>query len=90
MKVTNYYDIHLQRITNCAREDIEISEGMRFGAYLLFFFQTYPRIRKCYPPGILGFTLNKTKPTEFDIVENNAEVHFEVILGLNGSFGESN
>ncbi len=53
---------------------------MTFRLYLLFFFASYPEIKKLFPPGVLGFTLNEKKPKELTLLKDGDRVDFMVYL----------
>lgn len=60
--VTIYYDPQLRAITGKAKERAMVNRGCYFGFVLESVLISYSEIRKKYPPGILGFTLNGQPP----------------------------
>lgn len=82
MKVTNHYDSSLQRITGRATEPAVISDNLSFAEYLYFILCSYPEIEKTYPPGILGFTVNGSIPTDFTVLKEGDNIYFKVAKPL--------
>jgi len=79
VRVINYYDQTLQTITGCAFEPVIVSEGITFFEYLYLIFSSYPEIEKRYPPGILGFTINGTRPKDFITLKEEDSIYFTVV-----------
>lgn len=78
MRIINSYDKTLQVLTGCEEEEIIVWGPITFRIYLLFFFASYPTIKKIFPPGILGFTVNGKKPKELTLLKDGDRVDFAV------------
>lgn len=60
--ITIYYDKALQKITGRAKERAMVNNGCPFGFILESILISHSEIKKRYPPGVLGFTLNGQPP----------------------------
>jgi hypothetical protein len=60
IKLRVYYDEALQRITKKEYNPVIMSKGSLFAYLLQNVFIEHPEIEKQYPPGKLGFIINKT------------------------------
>jgi len=81
IKLRVYYDEALQRITKTEYDPVIMSKGSPFAFLLQNVFIEHPEIEEQYPPGKLGFIINKTTLPEShtplfdgDIVEISAHI----------------
>ena len=76
--VNLHYDKQLQKITGKEQETVKTSCGCPFDILLSIVFTSYPEIKKRYPPGFLGFTLNGAVPTAGSTLSEGDAVCFSV------------
>ena len=62
IKVEDYYDVNLEKITGVPSEPMFMSEWSTFVYLLKNILMAYPEIEKQYPPGKLKMTLNGEAP----------------------------
>lgn len=70
------YGKKLRRITGKKKEIIQVEKGLPFEFFLNIIFQEYPEIQERFPPGTLGFAVNKRPPSEFIPLKNGDVVEF--------------
>jgi len=56
------YDEELRKITGTAECRAIVNVGATFGLVLMSVLAEHPKIAERYPPGMLAFTLNGTRP----------------------------
>ena len=76
--ITIYYDTALQKITGTSKERSMVNSGCPFGFVLESILISYAEIRKRYPPGILGFTLNGQAPEPSTPLKDGDLLCFEI------------
>ncbi len=77
-KIILTYDETLQLITNTASEECIISQNMYFFTLLASVLESYPEMKKRFPPGCLGFTVNGEPPGENTLLEDGDIIHFSI------------
>ncbi len=77
-KIIITYDRTLQLITNKETEECIVSKNTFFFFILASVLESYPEIKKSFPPGILGFTINGTAPENGTVLKDGDVVHFSV------------
>ena len=72
------YDTTLQRITGRARERTGCTRGCPFFFILNCVLTEYPEIRRRFPPGVLGFTVDGMAPAIDHPLTDGSIVRFGV------------
>ncbi|OQX51712.1 MAG: hypothetical protein B5M53_10530 [Candidatus Cloacimonas sp. 4484_209] len=72
------YDRTLQLITDRESEECVVSQNTYFFFILASVLETYPEIKKRFPPGILGFTVNGVPPDDDTLLQDGDIVHFSI------------
>jgi molybdopterin converting factor small subunit len=75
-KIIITYDETLQLITDKSSEECFISRNTLFFISLASILESYPEIKRRFPPGILGFTVNGEVPELDTILKEGDVVHF--------------
>lgn len=75
------YDQTLMAITGVHMEHSIVCEDQPFLMFLHCLLTSYPEIKKRYPPGVLGFTLNGLSPEPNATLQNGDHLHFLVSQG---------
>jgi len=77
-KILITYDRTLQLITNKETEECIVSKSTYFFFILASVLESYPEMKRRFPPGILGFTVNGNAPEDGTILKDGDVVHFSV------------
>lgn len=77
-KILITYDKTLQLITEKDSEECIISKDAPFLFILGSVLESYPEIKKRFPPGVLGFTINGKPPENNTILKDGDTVHFTI------------
>lgn len=80
--ITIYYDTEIQAITGKAKERTMVNRGCPFCFVLESVLISYEGIKKMYPPGTLGFTLNGQPPDFLTPLQEGDRLYFMVCKGL--------
>jgi hypothetical protein len=78
VSITIYYDKKLQTIVGKSQERTMVNLGCPFGFLLKCVLVSYPEIKRRFPPGILGFTLNGVPPDILDPLKDGDRICFLV------------
>ena len=79
-----YYDHRLQSIIGMAKDRAMVNRGCPFAFILECLFVDFPEIEQRYPPGALGFTLNRRSPDVFEKLKDGDQIHFMIFDNFPG------
>lgn len=71
-----YFHGEIETTIGTSHMPVVLSPNLTIEMLLYFLFESYPELQKRYPPGTLGFTINRVRPTERQALMNNDKIDF--------------
>lgn len=78
-----YFDDEIAETTGDHYMKIILSPDTSITMLLYFLFQSYPELEQKFPPGIFAFRVNRLRPYEHQLMQNDDRVDFYIFTPTN-------